>query len=246
MGQQGISAVQDAGDGVDLMGSELDSRVDTHKVQMAPVVLPGADAVELLIVELTQPLPALRVFPNPILERLLDKLLLTLGNGGLFLVQNRRPIAMLVLDVIKDTDSAEIQGLLNDFVAVGPVRAIGAVRLNTAPVGTLALNTPIPRVLGVVDANLIPHIPGSAHKLIHELIHHINGEPGSAQADGNLRSGQVCGLHRFQSLYIDSVILGVELGAALGNGQFLPDIAGQVLVGGEIFGSGVGVIMERI
>ena len=79
-----------------------------------------------------------------------------------------------------------------------------------------------------------------------ELIYHINGEPGSTQADGNLRSGQVCGLHRLQSLHIDGVILWVELCSLLGNGQFLPDIAGQVLVGGEIFGSGVGVIMERI
>ena len=58
-----------------------------------------------------------------------------------------------------------------------------------------------------------------------ELIYHINGKPGGSQTDGNLRSGQVCGLHRFQGLHIDRIILGVELCAALGHGQFLPDIA---------------------
>ena len=228
------------------MGPQRDCRVDSHKVQMASIVLPGADRVKFLVVEPRQPLPALRVFPNPILERLLDKLLLTLGDGGFFLVQDRSPIAMLVLHIIHHTDRAEIQGLLYDFVTVGPGRSVGAVRLDAAPVGALALDTPIPRVLGVMDTDFIPHIPGGAHELMGELIYHINGEPCSTQADGNLGSSQVCGLHRFQGLYIDGVILWVELCSLLGNGQFLPDIAGQVLVGGEIFGSGVGVIMERI
>ena len=96
------------GDGVDLMGPELDGRVHADKIQVAPIVLPGPDAVELLVVELAQPVPAVLVFPNPVLERLFDELLLALGDGRLLLVEHGDPIAMLVLDVIKDTDGTQV------------------------------------------------------------------------------------------------------------------------------------------
>ena len=104
MGQQGISAIQDAGNGVDLMGPQRNCWIDTHKVEMAPVVLPGADRVKFLVVEPRQPLPALRVTPNPVLERLLDKLLLALGNGGLLLIEHGDSVSMLVLHIIHHTD----------------------------------------------------------------------------------------------------------------------------------------------
>ena len=96
------------GDGVDLMGPELDGRVDAHEVEMAPVIFPGPDAVEFLIVEPRQPVPAVLVFPDPILKRLFDELLLALGDGRLLLVEHGDPVAMLVLDVIKDTDGTQV------------------------------------------------------------------------------------------------------------------------------------------
>ena len=96
------------GDGVDLMGPELDGRVHADKVEMAPVIFPGANRVELLVVELAQPVPTALVFPYPVLERLFDKLLLALGDGRLLLVEHGDPVAMLVLDVIKDTDGTQV------------------------------------------------------------------------------------------------------------------------------------------
>ena len=68
MGQQGVPSVEDAGDGVHLMGPQGDLRVDAHKGQVAPVILTGPYAVELVVVEPCQPLPALGVLPDPILK----------------------------------------------------------------------------------------------------------------------------------------------------------------------------------
>ena len=86
--QQGIPAIQDMGNGVDLVGPQGDLRVDPGKIDMAAVIFPRTDAVEFVIIEPCQPLPALRVFPYPILKRLLDERLFPLCDGGLFFVEN--------------------------------------------------------------------------------------------------------------------------------------------------------------
>ena len=52
MGKQSIAAIKDMGDGVDLMGSQLDLRVHAYKVQVTAIVLTGTDGVELLVVKL--------------------------------------------------------------------------------------------------------------------------------------------------------------------------------------------------
>ena len=177
MGQQSVAAVEDMGDGVDLMGPQGDSRIDADKIQVASVVLPGPDGVKTLVVELAQPVPAALVFPNPVLKLLLDELLLALGDGGLFLVEHGNLVAVLIFNVIKYTDSTEVQGLLQDFVAIDAPGAVGAVGVDAALVPALALHLPLTCVGGVVDADVGAHIPGSLHELIHELLHHVDGKP---------------------------------------------------------------------
>ena len=87
-----------------------------------------------------------------------------------------------------------------------------------------------------MDTDVGAHIPGCLHDFVHELLHHIHGKPRGPQADGDFRGGQVHRLHGLQRLHIDGVIVWIELGATLGPGQLFPDVAGQVLVGGEILG----------
>ena len=165
------------GDGVDLMGPELDGRVDAHEVEMAPVRFPGANRVELLVVELAQPVPAVLVFPNPVLERLFDELLLALGDGCLLLVEHGDLVAVLIFNVIKHTDSTQVQSLLQDFVAIDAPGAVGTVGVDTALVPAFALNLPLTCICGVVDTDAGAHIPGCLHDFVHELLHHVDGKP---------------------------------------------------------------------
>ena len=102
MGKQSVAAIKDMGNGVDLMGAQLDLRVHAYKVQVTAIVLTGSDGVELLVVKLTQALSSVRVFPDPVLECLLNHFLLALCDGGFLLVQHRCFLAASIIDIIKD------------------------------------------------------------------------------------------------------------------------------------------------
>ena len=78
---------------------QLDFRVHTNKDQMTAIVLARAQCIELLIVELAQSLSSRLVFPNPVLERLLNQLLLALGDCSFLLVQDSYSFAGFVLDI---------------------------------------------------------------------------------------------------------------------------------------------------
>ena len=102
MGKQSIAAIKDMGDGVDLMGSQLDLRVHAYKVQMTAIVLTGTDGVELLVIKLAKALSAVRIFPNPVLECLLNHFLLALCDSGFLFVQHRCFFTAGIIDIIED------------------------------------------------------------------------------------------------------------------------------------------------
>ena len=52
MRKQGVAAVEDMGNGIDLMRPQRDLRIDSHEIQVAAVILAGANAVELLVIQL--------------------------------------------------------------------------------------------------------------------------------------------------------------------------------------------------
>ena len=101
--QQRVAAVQDAGDGVYLMGAERYLGIHARKADMASIVLAGAYTVELGIVERGQSVAAVRVFPYPVAESVLDRLLLLLREYGVLLVQHPCFITALVNDGIEYT-----------------------------------------------------------------------------------------------------------------------------------------------
>ena len=76
MRKQGVAAVENMGNGIDLMRPQRDLRIDSHEIQVAAVILTGANAVELLVIQLGQLLPAFRVAPNPISKGLLTSFFL--------------------------------------------------------------------------------------------------------------------------------------------------------------------------
>ena len=102
MGEEGVSPVDGPGHGVALVRPQGDFRVHPGKHQVAAVIFPGPDGVELLVVQGTQTLPAGGVCPHPLLELLFDLILLVLGDGGLLLVEHPLLFAVLVLDGIEN------------------------------------------------------------------------------------------------------------------------------------------------
>ena len=82
--EQGIAAIEDASNGVALVLAQGNFRVHTGERQVRAVVLSRFGAVEKLIVFGHQRLTAVSVFPQPVLEGVLNDLLLLLGEGRFF------------------------------------------------------------------------------------------------------------------------------------------------------------------
>ena len=102
MGKQCVAAIKDVGNGVNLMGAQLDLRVHAYKVQVTAIVLAGTNGVELLVIKLAKALSSVWVFPDPVLERLLDHFLLALCDSGFLFVQHRCFLAAGIIDIIED------------------------------------------------------------------------------------------------------------------------------------------------
>ena len=114
------------------MFAELDFGVHTVILDMAAVVLTGANTVELLVVELTQTLSALGIFPNPFLKGSLDLLLLALRDSGFLLIKNGFLVAVLVHNVVVNANIFKVKGFLNNLVSVDAFRSVNAIRLDIA------------------------------------------------------------------------------------------------------------------
>ena len=68
--QQGIPAVHNMGDGIDLVGPQRNCRVHALETDMLAVVFTGTAGIEGFVVDGAQPFPAVDVFPNPTPENL--------------------------------------------------------------------------------------------------------------------------------------------------------------------------------
>ena len=181
------------------------------KVQVAAVILAGANAVELLIIQLGQLLTAFRIAPYPVCKGLFDKLLLALGDGGFFLVEHSRFPAVSVLDVVEDSYIPEVQGFLHDLIAVDSAGAVGVVGFYIAAVIGFPLHIPFAGVLCVVNMDVPLAVARGAEQLKHELLDDFRRQPCCAKPHGNFTCRQVNRLYRLKSTDILSVILGVEL-----------------------------------
>ena len=124
-------------DGIDLMGPQGDFRVHSLKVNMPPVILTGADAVEGFVVDVAQALSAVNVPPYPLREFLLDEFLPILSNGGFFLVEDSFFIAVFILDIVEYPHILLIQGLLQNVIGSHALGAVGGEYLYIAPVRVL-------------------------------------------------------------------------------------------------------------
>jgi hypothetical protein len=75
---------------------------------MAPVILTGTDAVERVVVIEDKTVSPFWVFPNPVLERLLDGFLLCLCCGGFLMVEYRCLFAIFIIHIIKNAGVTQV------------------------------------------------------------------------------------------------------------------------------------------
>ena len=232
--KQGVAAIEDVGDGVHLMLPQGDLRIHAGKVDVAAVVFPWAVAVEQDIVCLADLLPPFRIFPYPLRKRLLQQLLFALCNGGLLFVEHRHTPPVRVILVIENTDVLQVQTALDDVVGTGPRRTVGAVRLDIIAILALALDAPLASNSGVMHLNVPPCTAGCVQRLKDKLPDIRRIQPCGTQPHGDLTGSQVHGLHLLQCLHIGKVLrLCFHFCPHLC--QLPPHVAGQILVGGQIF-----------
>ena len=234
MRQQCIAAVEDMGDGVDLVRSESDLGVDAHKAHVAAVVLTRACAVELFIVEPCQLFTPFRIFPNPVRKSLFDKLLFALRDCCFLLIEHSRFLAVLILDIIEDPHVLQVQRLFHDLIAVDPARTIGVVRFDIRAVVGFTLHVPFARILREVNMDVPLAVSRCPEQLKHELLCNLRRKPGRTESDRNLACRQVNGLYSLQCSHILGIIFRIELCAAPCPFELLADIAGKVFIGWEI------------
>ena len=107
--QQRVAAVQNVGNGVFLVGAQCDFGRHTVEQDMAAVVFAGAQGVEPFVVFLYQHLAAGRIFPDPVLESVLDLLLFHLGFLRGSGVQNADFVALHILLGVKNAHIPQVQ-----------------------------------------------------------------------------------------------------------------------------------------
>ena len=232
--QKRVPAVEDAGDGAALVLAQLYLRVHTGECEMASVVLARARRVEQLVVLVDKRLAALRVFPQPVTEGILDDLLLLLGEGCLLDVEHPALGAVCVLDLVVDARVAEVQGVFEYLVGVHARGAVGAESVDVGCTDSaLALDAPLGSVGRVVHAHAARGPVCGLEGLDHELLYVARLYPGRAEADSYLARGQLPRLRGAQCLYIN--IKGrVCFCRCLGLTELFPHIAGEIFVGSGV------------
>ena len=204
--QKRVPAVEDACNGVSLVLAQLYLRVHTGECQVRAVVLTRSCAVEQLIVLGDKRLAALRVFPQPVAEGVLDDLLLLLGEGGLLDVEYPALGAVRILDLVVDAHVAEVQGVFENLVGVDARGTVGAESVDVVRAdGALAVYVPLGCVGRVVHAHA-PRGPVCGLECVdHELLDVPRLYPGRAEAHVYLARGQLTRLRSLECLNIYAV-----------------------------------------
>ena len=159
---------------------------------MASVVLARARRVEQLVVLGDKRLPALRAFPQPVAEGVLDDLLLLLGEGGLLDVEHPALGAVRVLDLVVDSHVAEVQGVFENLVGVDARCAVGGASVDVVCAdGALAVYVPLRGVGRVAHVHAARGPVRGLEGLDHELLDVARLYPGRAEAHVDLARGQL-------------------------------------------------------
>ena len=144
--QQRVAAVKHMGNRVALMLPQPDIRVHADKMNVLPVILPRTGRIEQLVIPSGQGFPALRVFPYPVLERILDCLLFLLSKRGFLLVQDTAFFAVRILHLVIDSHVLQVQRILQNLIGIGTGGSVGYIAVHVAVAGrAFSFNAPFRR-----------------------------------------------------------------------------------------------------
>ena len=192
VGQQRIASVQHMSNGILLMFPQPDFRIHAAKADMGAIVLTRTSTVEQFVILFHQFRTTIRVFPHPVLERILNGLLFLLGEGGLLFVQNPLLLAVCILHRIVDTDIPQIQSILQNPVGVGTAGTVGHIGMDIIPARcTLTGDLPLCRHGREFHFNVPAQIKRRFKGFFHELLDIIPMDPCGTKAHINLRRIQV-------------------------------------------------------
>ena len=234
MGQQSIAAIEDVGNGVDLMTAQRDFRRHAVECDMASIVLPGPVRVEQDVICLADGFASFRVFPNPFGKGFLQQFLFTLGNGCFFLVEHCCPASVCIIHIVEDADILQVQAGLDDFIGVDPLGAVGAVGLDIASVLALALDPPLACGFGVMHLDFPLCAAGCSQRFKDKLPDIFGIQPCGTQTHGDLAGRQIHRLHFGKRICIDLETWVLRC-LCCGVGQLLPYIAREVFICREVF-----------
>jgi len=188
-------------------------------------VLPAEGAqsgmIEGVVVEPAQPITTVISRPDPLLEPLLDALLLLPGGFRRLGVDNR----LLVMIQVVHRGRLEIQGVLDQVqggATVGaPVRRVRGLAFHVP----IPLHIPGPQRWDMPDLDTCPH----AQQVVNKPRHIVTGQPGRAQPDVNLLGREVGRLNGLERLDVRGESR-ISDRRGPGSGQLLADVAREVLV----------------
>ena len=187
VGQQRIAAVQHMSNGVLLVFPQPNFRIHAAKTDMGTIVLTGTSTVEQLVILFHQFRTAIRVFPHPVLERILNGLLFLLGKGGLLFVQHPLLLTVCILHGIVDTDIPQIQRILQNPVGVGSAGAVGHIGMDIIPARcTLTGDLPLCRHGREFHFNVSAQVKRRFKGFFHKLLDIIPIDPCGTKAHINL------------------------------------------------------------
>ena len=230
VGQQRIASVQHMSNGILLMFPQPDFRIHAAKADMGTIVLTGTGTVEQFVILFHKFRTAIRVFPHPVLERILNGLLFLLGEGGLLFIQNPLLLAVCILHGIVDTDVPQIQRILQNPVGVGSAGAVSHIGMDIIPARcTLTGDLPLCRHGREFHLDVPAQIKRRFKGFFHKLLDIIPIDPCGTKAHINLRRIQVfrlCFLQIFR-VYRKG---RVRSRSQFCHAEFFPDIAGQIFI----------------
>ncbi|GAV36357.1 hypothetical protein ROTAS13_04044 [Roseomonas sp. TAS13] len=219
VGDVGRAGADDAPDHPLLVLAHRDDAGRTRQLQVPPVEGARDEVVEAVVVDARQPVGALRILPDPVLEGRLDFGELLLGRLGLGRV-DLPPLPPVLDPGVVDLRDRGIQGVVQQIAGMPPLRAPLRGR-GRVPVKGMDVEGP----RGDLDG--VPNLHRDAHLLGDEGLHHVGGHPGGAEPGGDVGGLQVLGLHSPQRRDVAQVAR-IQGRGGLGHGQLGADRAGQV------------------
>ena len=228
--EQGISTIKHMSDSVSLMFTEGNIRVHTTKTDMAAIILTGSGGVKKLIVLRNQCFPAARVFPHPILKRILDCLLFLLSKCRFLFVQDTLLLAICIFDGVIDTNVFQVQRFFQNAISIGTVSTVGHIRRHIIVAGrAFPIDTPLCGHFGEFHLNGTAQVVWGLKGFLHELLNIAGINPGSTQTDINLRRIQILRLCLLQCFHID-IESGITVRCHLCDTQLASHITGEVFI----------------